>query len=230
MENILLKEYQEYETIKNDEIKLDKHNSLSPTTSLLLTCTNLIDIEKIDGIRKINEYDETDKFENELLTCLNIPKTNKTTISFIFHELIGNIYDHSQFNNGFLMGKQYGEYHEISFIDDGITIPKSLKNADFMFENDWQSIIEAINGLSTKNDLGYIERGTGLNNTTNIILNGGHGSILIVSGCGLVHMTKNQILTKELKNCLNGTLISLRIKLKNKIDIYNYLNQITYKY
>lgn len=43
-------------------------------------------------------------------------------------------------------------------------------------------------------------------------------------------MTKNQILTKELKNCLNGTLIILRIKLKNKIDIYNYLNQITYKY
>lgn len=120
---------------------------------MLLTCTNLIYIEKIDGIRKINEYDETDKFENELLTCLNIPKTNKTTISFIFHELIGNIYDHSQFNNGFLMDKQYGEYHEISFIDDGITIPKSLKNADFMFENDWQSIIEAINGLSTKNDL-----------------------------------------------------------------------------
>lgn len=29
MENILLKEYQEYKTIKNDEIKLDKHNSLS---------------------------------------------------------------------------------------------------------------------------------------------------------------------------------------------------------
>lgn len=75
-----------------------------------------------------------------------------------------------------------------------------------------------------------IIRGTGLNNTINIVTNGGDGSLLLVSGRALLYLTKNEVILKENPQYLNGTLISLRLKLNNKLDIYNYLNQITYKY
>lgn len=230
MEKTLLDEFEEYNMEKNKNYRLDELNSLSTTKILLLICEEKQKTLNITGLKNINEYTQTDEFENEMLNIMNIPKSNKTTLSFIFNELIGNIYDHSKFRNGFIMGKKYNDFHELSFIDDGITIPQSLKNADYHFDNDCEYLIEAINGLSTKKELGFIERGTGLNNTSNIVINGGNGSILIVSGCALAHMEKNNINVKEIPNCFNGTLISLRIKLDNKIDIYNYLNQITYKY
>ena len=95
------------------------------------------------------------------------------------------------------MGKQYESNYDFSFIDNGMTIPNSFKKNNIKFNKDSKAIIKAINGLSTKNEFGYIERGTGLNNTTNIVTNGDNGSILIVSGCGLVYITKDNILTRE---------------------------------
>lgn len=71
-------------------------------------------------------------------------------MKFIFHELIGNIYDHSEFNNAYIMGKSHFDYYEFSFIDDGISIPISLKDNGHVFKNDSQAIVNAINGLSTK--------------------------------------------------------------------------------
>lgn len=230
MEKTLLDEFEEYGTIKNKKFTIDEINSLSTTKILLLICENKQKIEKIEGLKNINEYNQTDEFENEMMEILNIPKSNKTTLSFIFNELIGNVYDHSQFHNGYIMGKEFENFHELSFIDDGITIPQSLKNANYTFNDDCEYLIEALNGLSTKKEIGFIERGTGLNNTSNIVTNGGNGSILLVSGCALAYLTSNELFVKEIPNCLKGTLISLRIKLKSKIDIYNYLNQITYKY
>ena len=47
--------------------------------------------------------------------------------------------------------------------------------------NECDALIKAVNGLSTKNDMGYIKRGTGLNNTSKIVVNGFKGEILIMS-------------------------------------------------
>ena len=126
---------------------------------------------------KINIYlqvlnknkDNSVETTNQILKNLSLTKSNISVLKFIFHELIGNIYDHSEFNNAYIIGKSYFEYSEFSFIDDGISIPISLKNNGYAFKNDSQAIMNAINGLSTKNEHGYIERGTGLNNTTNIV-------------------------------------------------------------
>ena len=125
------------------------------------------------------------------------------------------------------MGKSYDNFKDISFIDNGINIANSLKNANYSFKNDCNAILKAINGLSTKNELGFIERGTGLNNTINIVANGCYGSVLIESGKGLVFITTENTYFKQIdNNPINGTLISLKMNLNEKVDIYNYLNPI----
>ena len=128
------------------------------------------------------------------------------------------------------MGKLDNNYYEFSFLDDGITIPASLKKLNTPIKNDCDAIIKAINGLSSKNELGYVERGTGLNNTINIVTSGSNGEVLIVSGCALIHLTKDNIITREVPNdCIDGTLVSLRMNLNSKIDIYKYLKQVKYE-
>ena len=221
MEKTLLNEFKELKTNRN--YTHQDLSSMSPTQILLLVCRKNLDFRKIEGLKRI---DETAEAENEILKNLNIKKTNRNVISFIFHELIGNIYDHSKFNNAFVMGKEYDNFHEIGFIDDGITIQKSLNDAGYTFESEAEYIVQAINGLSTKNVIGYIERGSGLNNTINITVNGGDGEVLIASGKALVYIKKDKIYTQELKSGLNGTLVSIKINLKSKIDIYNFLKHI----
>ena len=128
------------------------------------------------------------------------------------------------------MGRIDGDYYEFSFLDDGITIPNSLKKVNYPIKNDSDALLKAINGLSSKKELGYVERGTGLNNTTNIVTSGSDGELLIVSGCALIHITKDNIIAREIPNdCIDGTLVSLRMKLNKKIDIYKYLKQVKYE-
>ena len=230
MENSLLKEFKTYGKIKTKE--LNNIGNLNPTIALLLISNGNISFKETKTLKKLNRNkDNSVETTNQILENLSIDKPNISVLKFIFHELIGNIYDHSEFNNAYIMGKSNFEYNEFSFIDDGISIPTSLKNNGYAFKSDSQAIMNAINGLSTKNEFGYIERGTGLNNSTNIVTNGSNGSILIVSGTGLVHITKENIIAQKIpKNCINGTLISMRMKLDEKIDIYKYLNQIKYEY
>ena len=229
MENSLLQEFEIYEKIKT---KLRNADKLNPTIVLPLISNGTIKFKETNTLKKLNKNkDNSVETTNQILDNLNIDKTNISILKFIFHELIGNIYDHSKFNNAYIMGKSHFDYYEFSFIDDGISIPTSLKNNGYNFKKDSEAILSAINGLSTKNELGYIERGTGLNNSTNIVVNGGCGSFLIVSGTGLTYITKENIFTQKIpKNCIRGTLISLRMTLNEKIDIYKYLNQIKYEY
>ena len=227
MEKTLLDEFDKYELINNNELEITNLELLSPTITLLLLCNSNLEFDDINTIQKIEPKQNYRGFKDEILSELNIPNYNNNILNFIFHELINNIYDHSEFSKGFVMGKSYPNFKEISFIDNGITIPTSLRKNNHSFENDCRAIIEAINGLSTKNELGFAERGTGLNNTTNIVMNGCGGEILVGSGNGLIFLSKGNVFMKNIDNAfINGTLISLRIKLKEKVDIYNYLNPI----
>lgn len=226
MEKTLLNEFEKYMTIKNGEFEISESKNLSPTVATLLICNDGLKINNLKNIKKI-EPGKPIIFESELLNELDITKNNKNVINFIVHELRNNIYEHSQFSKGIVMGKSNNDFKDISFIDNGITIPNSLKNANHTFKNDCDAIMSAINGLSTKNELGFVERGTGLNNTINIVTNGCQGSVLIGSGKGLVFITNEKIFLKNIDTApLNGTLISLRMNLSEKVDIYKYLNPI----
>lgn len=227
MENELLYEFKRYAKIKSEKMDFEK---LSPTTVLPLIYDGKIEFEETNTLKRLEKIDNSVEITNEILKNLDFKNSNISVLKFIFYELIANIYDHSKFNNAYVMGKSDGRYCEFGFIDDGISIPQSFKNNEYLIKNDSASIMHAINGLSTKNIMGYIERGTGLNNTINITVNGLKGSALIVSGCGLVHISKNKVSTKELaEKCIDGTFVSLRMDITGKIDIYKYLNQVKYE-
>jgi len=230
MKRILLNEFKEYENMKKKDLEKNIGN-FSPTVVLPLIYNEKVDFKKIESIRKINvKNDNSEEISNEILEELKINKNNITPLKFVFHELIANIYDHSKFKNAYVMGKNDGEFYEFSFLDDGITIPISLKKLDFPIKNDCDAVIKAINGLSSKNELGYIERGTGLNNTINIVTSGSEGEVLIVSGCALIHINNNNVFARKIpKDCIDGTLVSLRMNLDSKIDIYKYLKQVKYE-
>lgn len=183
---------------------------------------------KIKELTKL--HNNSFEMTNSLIEELNIPKLNQNIIKFLAYELTGNIYDHSEFDKAYILGKVNNNTFDLIVMDDGISIIDSFKNANYSFKNDCDALIKAANGLSTKNELGYIERGTGLNNTINIVANGFNGEILLISGNALLYITKTKIIAQKIpKDTQNGTIIYLRMNLKSKIDIYNYLSHIEYK-
>ena len=230
MKTVSLKEFEEYETMNKKDIKGDLGN-FNPTVMLPLIYNENLNFNKFDSVMKVNANDDnSDEVSNGILKELNLNKNNYTPLKFVFHELIANIYDHSKFENAYVMGMKDEDYYEFSFLDEGITIPQSLKKTKYPIKNDCDAIIKAINGLSSKNELGYVERGTGLNNTINIGTSGSSGEVLIVSGCALIHITDEQVIAREIpKDCIDGTLVSLRMNLNSKIDIYKYLKQVKYE-
>lgn len=147
------------------------------------------------------------------------------TFKYIMSELIDNIYQHSNFTRAFAMTKKYPneDFIELCIFDNGITIPQNMAQYGLRFTFPYESIIEAINGLSTKIEAG---RGTGLESTMRILLEGASGQIFLVSGYGAVYLDKyNKIkynLTRKMR--LDGTLIGIRVPYPSPvINIYDYI-------
>lgn len=213
MDKALLKEFRNY----INDIKDNK------------TIKNYLNKNKYKSYKSLDlNNDNSVEVTNEILNELKIDKLNMTTLKFIFHELISNIYDHSKSKNASIIGICKKDHYEFLFLDDGITIPNSLRYGNNPIKNDCDGVIEAINGLSTKNDFGFIERGTGLNNTVNIVISGGNGEIIIASGHALIYITSDEIIKEKASEYINGTKIILRLKLHEKIDIYKYLKPVNY--
>ena len=244
--------------LNDDIINIDSCNFLTPTIISHLMgfiYHNHKSIKKHDD-NSINEYlhkvlglkehpdttfpfrwldeksDNSSELTRDILSIMNPIKGLTQALQYIFSELITNVYDHSDFDNGFVIGQYYPRLKstDYCFMDNGISIPGSFKNSNITFENDCDAIIQSINSKSTKECGGYIERGTGLNTVTNMVTRGGNGNVLIASGEGVVELTKNNIVTKQIpKNYIKGTLVSIRIKSDKAINIYDYLNPHTYE-
>jgi hypothetical protein len=152
----------------------------------------------------------------------------RTAIKYVIGEIVANIDEHSGCNNSIFMAQSYRKigYAEITFFDNGVTIPGSFKAAGILKDKmtDLDCIKEAINGVSTKPDAG---RGHGLPSTTKI-LTAMNSDVLIVSGSGAVYLNgtdkylkgdKTYVLGED--RALDGTLISFRMHLPIKaVDIY----------
>ncbi len=150
---------------------------------------------------------------------------------YLIGELVNNVYEHSEFENAFVMAQRYGQkgFVEISFFDDGITIGGSLRRAGFDYTEDYVAIAEAVNGKSAKKDL---ERGYGLYSNTRLCTEGLGGNILIVSGRGGLQskgkagrrIDQKAYDLRDNKYKLNGTLISVRLPTPApEVDFYDYI-------
>jgi hypothetical protein len=147
------------------------------------------------------------------------------TFKYVMSELIDNIYEHSNFTRAFAMIKKHRseDFVDVCIFDNGITIPKGMFQYGFRFAFHSESIIEAINGLSTKIEPG---RGTGLGSTIRILLEGLDSQIFLVSGKGAVYLDKYSRIRYNLthKMKLDGTLIGMRVPYPSPvINIYNYI-------
>lgn len=145
---------------------------------------------------------------------------------YVISELTDNIYDHSEFENAFVMAQKYAltGYIELCFYDDGITIPGSYQKCGTSYppKTHHKAILSAIQGVSTKADVG---RGFGLSSNVEVFRNIG-GEILIVSGHGAIFVDKGGIIPFQLGDdrAMNGTLISIRVlDGRQNLKLYQYL-------
>ena len=134
------------------------------------------------------------------------------------------MYDHAEFNNALVMAQRYDKkkFLEITFFDDGITIPGSFSKKGLKF-SDSEALVQALNGLSAKSQ----ERGYGLSSNLKILTRGLQGEMFIASGRGAIHITKNtpKLYKLQEEHRLEGTLISVRIPFPTpQVNIYEFIN------
>lgn len=243
--------------IYNEEtINIDSCSFLTPTTVLPLVSFIYNYNKSIEDPKnpKVNEYlhkvlgikkhttttfpfrwldettDNSEELTKEIINIMESPEENTNALKYIFHELIANVYDHSEFNKGFVIGQYYPRLNstDYCFMDNGISIPGSFKKSGISFENDCDAIIQAINGMSTRDNGEYIGRGTGLNSTINIVTQA-NGNVLIASGDCVVELTKRKVFVKNIpKEYIKGTLVSLRVP-NRPLDVFGGLNYVEYE-
>lgn len=157
------------------------------------------------------ERDTVNGDARNLVNLLDESYCGKRVLYHFLNEMITNMYEHSEFEKAYTLSQLYPRMGltEISFFDNGITIPGSFKNAGLEFDNDREALIECINGQSTIDDP---ERGLGINSTVRLVTKGNGGKILIASGNAMAYLTKNMQIFKQVDDeyYINGTLISIR--------------------
>ena len=174
--------------------------------------------------------DNSEELTKEIINIMESPKENINALKYIFHEVIANVYDHSEFNQGFVIGQYYPRLNatDYCFMDNGISIPGSFKKSGIPVKNDCDAIIQAINGMSTRDKGEFIGRGTGLNSTINIVTQA-NGNVLIASGNCVIEVTKRKVFFRKIpEEYIKGTLVSLRLPNK-PLDVYNGLEHVEYE-
>ena len=149
-----------------------------------------------------------------------------SAFNLVLCELTDNIYQHSKFDKAFMMCQAYEKkkYIELSFIDDGISIPGNFDKYSIDFKSDTEAINMAVQGTSTKNDS---ERGRGLGDSLSVYCKSVNAQAIIVSRKGFYYRKGEEIklykLSEEQK--FQGTLVSLRLPILNKhIDYTKYVS------
>ncbi len=146
--------------------------------------------------------------------------------NLVLTELTDNIYQHSGFDKAFMMCQAYEKkkYIELSFIDDGISIPGNFDKYKIDFDSDTRAINMAVLGTSTKNDL---ERGRGLGDSLSVYCKSVNAQAIIVSRGGFYYRKGEEIKLYKLseEQEFQGTLVSLRLPILNKhIDYTKYVS------
>lgn len=128
---------------------------------------------------------EANSILNKILSLPDIGKNygGEQAFQYVIMELVDNVYQHSEFTSASIIAQKYPtmKFLEVSIYDNGISIPGCFEKVGIKSE-DCDSIIDAINGLSTKD----IDRGFGLRSCIRIFTEGIRGEILVVSRNGAI--------------------------------------------
>jgi hypothetical protein len=164
----------------------------------------------------------------DLSTTTQLFAGNRQAYLYVLSEMVDNIYQHARSTHAFAMAQYYPArgVMELSFMDDGITIPKSLElgtGRPYLVDRASDAIYDALNGLSSKPGG---ERGYGLPTSVRMVNELG-GDALVVSGRGcLVARPRLAPLLYTLRAVeeLEGTLVTLRLPDSSKtINFYDFV-------
>ena len=149
----------------------------------------------------------------------------RTPIITCFLSYVDNIYEHAEASRAYVMAQCYPKKRliEVSFMDDGMTIPRSLETGTgtkYPAEGGHTAILDALQGKSAK---AGGERGFGLRSSVRIA-NALGGEVLIVSGRGAVvagPRGHRSVYSLTPPYGLDGTLVSIRLpESSKKINLY----------
>lgn len=140
-------------------------------------------------------------------------------------ELVGNIFEHSKKDQGYIFGQLYPKkgYFDICIVDCGRGLSKAYKDEKNLDLNGEQAIREVMNGNSTKSDN---ERGYGVRTSKRLVCEGLNGSFILISGKSALYCDKDKqdVIVDLGKLCWQGVVIGYRIPIpKGPIDITPYL-------
>jgi hypothetical protein len=147
---------------------------------------------------------------------------------FLIGELIGNIYEHSEFSNASMMAQIYKgkSLVEITILDDGISIPGCFEKYGIAIPSDYDAILSAINGeISTKTE--DEPRGFGLRSSVKLYMDGIDAQLLLVSRNGALYKNRYNEIVYNIEGAsqLIGTLISIRTPYPvPQVNIYDYID------
>lgn len=159
--------------------------------------------------------------------------SNFNPIEYFVDEMMCNIKEHSKAEKGLLYYWHSTSKNtiDICVADNGISILGSYVQSqlylDRIGDSDAKAITLAKKGFSTKNRPDAENRGFGISSNIDMITNGLHGSMYVLSGTGLLmcRKGKTEILSMPAQTEWNGTLIFAEIPLNTPkdFDFYKYM-------
>ncbi len=251
LENSYYTASREINNHKSDKLNLSNISFFTPTMLLPLlnysrenSLAILVQSNTLDYVKRVlgllpctdttlpfkelpKERDTVNGDARNIIDLLDNKFGGKQTLYHLLDEMISNIYEHSEFTNAFTLSQLYPNIGitEISFMDNGISIPGSFEKAGFDFIDDRDALKQCINGQSTVTD--QEDRGYGINSSIRLVTEGTGGEVLIVSGRGLYYSgSRKKYYLLDINNKIDGTLVGIRV---HKNVVQNYRSYVEIK-
>ncbi|MDP2586668.1 MAG: hypothetical protein Q8P32_02755 [Candidatus Komeilibacteria bacterium] len=148
----------------------------------------------------------------------------RSAIYYPIEELVGNIFEHSKKEEGFIFGQYYPkkEYLDICIVDRGRGLKGSYKEEQKIDLTDEEAINRVMSGHSVKSD---VERGYGVRTSKRVVCEGLGGSFILLSGSMALISSQNKDKIVELPGFYwQGVIVAYRIpKPIKSIDISKYV-------
>jgi hypothetical protein len=193
------------------------------------------DLDKLNNEhRELKLRNLSDKYASLLQRNIDedqefVRRLGKNVSTLLISEMIDNIYEHSNASNSFIFSQYWSSNNscEICLADNGIGIFQSLLNAGRNVENEHDAMEKVINEyLSSKDEFGSSNRGTGIKNTIKVLSNNElNGYFCVISNNAGYYIDNEQDHFLDLQNIsLNGTMIDMGFKKPaTNFNMYDYI-------
>jgi len=185
---------------------------------------NYIPITLLKDENPIERTRLQDEFLKMIYKVLNPSVEIKNAIYYPIEELVENIFQHSEKNEGHVFAQYYPTkgFLDLCIVDRGIGLANSYKEGKGLKVSDEEAIELALEGYSVKSEE---SRGYGIRTSKRVICEGLDGEFVLISGKAALYSSKHKNEIYDLPDFYwKGVIIAYRIpKPKRSVDIYPFL-------